>query len=240
MCVFKFNSRIQVLENKMNMPDSFHMRLKLAMPEGSNPSSFAKEAGVSQSGFHRVFKGGEPGLQMLVAIAKAANVNVGWLATGEGAMRPGEREAQKSPEYVGIPRYDASLSAGNGIWNADRATLLDHIPFTPEFLRRRLGRSSTEDLLVLTAEGESMDPVISDGDLVMIDQRKKDLKDGIFAFVHNGEARIKWLRKTITGDIEVISLNQSPLFPKEIIKKDELEGFQLIGKVVWCGHHFAR
>ena len=155
-------------------------------------------------------------------------------------MHPGEQQTQKSAGYVGIPRYDASLSAGNGSWNADRATLLDHIPFTPEFLRRRLGRSSTEDLLILTAEGESMDPIISDGDLVMIDQRKKDLKDGIFAFVHNGEARIKWLRKTISGDIEVISLNQSPLFPKETIKKDELEGFKLIGKAVWCGHHFAR
>lgn len=93
----------------------------------------------------------------------------------------------------------------------------------------------------MTAEGESMDPVISDGDLVMIDQRKKDLKDGIFAFVHNGSARIKFLREKISGDIEVISRNKNmELYPTETIRREEMENFQLIGKVVWCGHHFAR
>ena len=191
--------------------------------EGVSDRNFAQSAGLNPSTFRSVKTGSSPTLETLLSICRAANVNVGWLATGEGPMRPGEQDAQKSAEYVGIPRYDATLSAGNGSWNADRATLLDHIPFTPEFLRRRLGRSSTEDLLILTAEGESMDPVISDGDLVMIDQRKKDLKDGIFAFVHNGEARIKWLRKTISGDVEVISLNQSPYFPMRPLKKMSLK-----------------
>jgi len=36
-----------------------------------------------------------PGLDKLVAIAEAGNVNIAWLATGEGPMRPGDKVEEK-------------------------------------------------------------------------------------------------------------------------------------------------
>ncbi|SNY91416.1 Phage repressor protein C, contains Cro/C1-type HTH and peptisase s24 domains [Cohaesibacter sp. ES.047] len=223
---------------KMNN-GTFSERLKKLMGDMSR-AEFADKCGISVGALRNYLEDGMPSADKALRIARLFNVTIEWLIEGVDPVHPGEHQTQKLTDYVGIPRYDASLSAGNGFWNQGKAEVLDHIPFTPEFLRRRLGRSTAEGLLIMSANGESMEPQISDGDLVMVDQRKQTLSDGIFAFVLNGEARIKWLRKTISGDIEVISLNQSPLFPKETIRKDELEGFQLIGKVVWCGHHFAR
>ena len=206
--------------------------------EGMSDRNFAQSAGLNPSTFRSVKTGSSPTLETLLSICRAANVNVGWLATGEGPMRPGEQGTQKSAEYVGIPRYDAALSAGDGRWNEDSATVLDHIPFTQEFMRKRLGRSSAEGLLILSARGDSMEPQISDGDLVMVDQAKNELIEGIFAIILNGMARVKRLRQLANGDIVLISLNKE--YDDEILQKGDMHDFQIIGKVVWCGHHFAR
>lgn len=218
---------------------TFSERLKKLMGDMSR-AEFAEKCEISVGALRNYLDDGMPSADKALRIARLFNVSIEWLIEGASTEATKANKSQKTAEYIGIPRYNASLAAGDGFWNEEKAELLDHIPFTKEFLRRRLGRSTAKDLLIMSADGESMEPQISDGDLVMIDQRKQTLKDGIFAFVHNGEARVKWLRKTISGDIEVISLNTSPLFPKEIIKKEETDAFQLIGKVVWCGHHFAR
>ena len=206
--------------------------------EGMSARQFAQKANLSEGTLRSVKKGSSPTLETLLAICRAGNVSVGWLATGEGPMRPGEESPDQPTEFVGIPRYNATLSAGNGHWNPDHTDILDHIPFTPEFLRRRLGRSNPDDLIILAANGDSMEPQISDGDLVMIDQRKKDLIEGIFAITLNGMARVKRLRPMLNGDLEILSDN--PLYDKEVLKKENVQEFQVIGKVVWCGHHFAR
>ena len=41
---------------------------------------------MAQGGIRIYFKGGEPSRSKLIAIAKAANVSLTWLATGEGKM----------------------------------------------------------------------------------------------------------------------------------------------------------
>jgi phage repressor protein C with HTH and peptisase S24 domain len=206
---------------------------KLIRASGKEPFAWAKIVGIPSATFNRMWnENSVPKAEYLLSIAETCGVSVDWLLTGKG-------EKEHAPEeFIGIPRYDASLSAGNGFWNIETATVLDHIPFTAEFLRRRLGRSNPDDLIILTANGDSMEPLIGDGDLVMVDQKKKELTDGIFAFVLNGMARVKRLNQTLAGDLEVMSEN--PLYRTEALKKEELVSFQLIGKVVWCGHHFAR
>jgi transcriptional regulator with XRE-family HTH domain len=62
-------------------------RLKLALA-GESLRNFAEKAGLSYSGFAAYIAGkSEPTRPVLIAIAKTANVNVEWLATGAGSMR---------------------------------------------------------------------------------------------------------------------------------------------------------
>nr|WP_321460445.1 S24 family peptidase [uncultured Cohaesibacter sp.] len=213
--------------------NSFKSRL-VELVERSNmePFAWAKAAGIPGATFNRIWNEGTiPKSEHLIRISEFADVSIDWLLKGK-------EFTTGNSAFIGIPRYDASLSAGNGFWNIETASVLDHIPFTAEFLRRRLGRSNPDDLIILTANGDSMEPLIGDADLVMVDRKKNELTDGICAFVLNGMARVKRLRQTLNGDLEVMSEN--PLYDKELLKKEELANFQLIGKVVWCGHHFAR
>ncbi len=67
--------------------DAYKDRLARALGKES-ARSFALRAGISPTGIRQHLKGESlPTLDTLLATAKAANVNVLWLATGEGPMR---------------------------------------------------------------------------------------------------------------------------------------------------------
>jgi transcriptional regulator with XRE-family HTH domain len=67
----------------------FPERLKEAV-KGEPLRAFASRADVNEGTLRNLLSGGLPKLDSLVRIAGAAGVSVQWLATGEGAMRPGE------------------------------------------------------------------------------------------------------------------------------------------------------
>lgn len=195
--------------------------------------SFAQKAGIKNSTFQSVLNGAKPTIDTLTAISQAAGVSIDWLATGRD-YRP--NDPAEPPSYIGVPRYDIELSAGSGSFN-DRAELLDHIPFTPQFLMRKLGRKTADGLVILEARGDSMEPTIGDGDLVLVDQKMQALADGVMAFVLDDVAYIKRIRSFL-GDIEIISDNRE-LYPPQLLPRKELNRFHIIGRVRWCGHLFV-
>ena len=73
---------------------AFIARLRSLIPErGEN--AFARRAGISPSGLRGALKSGNPGREMMLAIARTARVSVQWLATGQGERD--RREAGSAP-----------------------------------------------------------------------------------------------------------------------------------------------
>jgi len=73
-------------------------RLKQLADQAGSVSAFARMCGTPQRTMANYCEGSrEPKATDLVMIARAARVNVGWLATGEGPMRPGEDAAPAAP-----------------------------------------------------------------------------------------------------------------------------------------------
>lgn len=89
--------------DSMQSLQSFTVRLREII--GNEPlRSFGNRCGVSAGALHHYLNiGSEPSLSRLVAIANAAGVNLLWLATGEGPMRPGMEVNDKSA-YYGAPQ----------------------------------------------------------------------------------------------------------------------------------------
>ncbi|MDG4560564.1 MAG: helix-turn-helix transcriptional regulator [Candidatus Competibacter sp.] len=85
--------------------DEFKKRLKEAIPDKS-ARAFALRAGLSPSGVRQYLNGENlPTLDKLRVLAKTANVNLLWLATGEGPKHPQTRGSpdsvqEKSADYV--------------------------------------------------------------------------------------------------------------------------------------------
>ncbi|MBF0368557.1 MAG: helix-turn-helix transcriptional regulator [Magnetococcales bacterium] len=74
--------------------------------------SFARKTGISDTAIRHYLAGkGEPSLSKLIAVAQASELNLLWLATGEGSMRAGEEETPRPGDgsIPGYPEIDAAM-----------------------------------------------------------------------------------------------------------------------------------
>lgn len=184
---------------------------------------FATQLGVAKNtiGFYERGER-EPTASLLGKIAEIYQADLNWLVRGEGLR-----------SEATVPRYDLALAAGHGSF-VERALLLDYIPFTEAFVRRKLGRASTKGLVMLDARGDSMEPTIEDGDLVMVDTLDTQIQDGLMAFVLDDVAFIKRMRPLVEGGVEIISDNRDVYEPQRLAG-DRLRELQVIGRIRWIG-----
>lgn len=201
----------------------FGKRLSEAMfPE--KPFTFAERTGVAYATLHKYMKGQgtSPRLDIAAHLARALGVTLEWLVWGKG-------DGPEGADLIRVPRYAVELAAGVGRWNEARQWVED-VPFTPEFFRKVLNRNSAAGLSVLEARGDSMFPTIHDGAMVLVDEGQQRIADGIFAFVLDGDARLKRFRRSMSG-LTIISDN--PAYPAEEIDTSQLSALQIIGQVLW-------
>lgn len=208
-------------------------RLREVEKKFPNRETASKIAGVAKSTLQNWIEGNsDPSFEGLSRLADAANVSLDWLAYGQG-----QHDVDMDAEFVRVPRYDVKLAAGAGAFN-ERAPLLDYIPFTRDFLAKKLARNSTDGLVLLEVRGDSMEPTIGDGDLVLIDQLQADLEDGIMAYTLDDTAYVKRIR-SIPGGIEVISDNRA-VYPPYELTQSHLSELRIIGRVRWIGRVLGR
>lgn len=202
---------------------AFVDRLRSAIGDTSQ-AVIAKRARISSSALSKILQGSEPGLFKAARLAKATGVNLEWLAHGIGsanAAQAGFRE---------VPILDVRLAAGHASLS-DAAQQIGSMPFDNELLRS-LGRTSEEGLVILTAEGDSMEPLIADGARVLADTRDTRLREGIFAFRIGDELRVKRLRRLGTDAVEVMSEN--PRYGTEVLTGEVMDHFAILGRVLWA------
>lgn len=201
----------------------FAERLRTAIGNTSQ-TLVAKRADMSLSGFNQLLRGTtEPGAFKLSRIARATGVNFDWLVTGLG------HPMAAASGYADVPILDVRLAAGAASLT-DAAQNIGWMPMDFDLLRS-LGRSSSEDLVIVHAEGDSMEPLIADGARVMVDTRDTRLREGIFAFRVGDELRVKRLRRLGSDAIELLSEN--PRYEPEVLAEDRLRDFAILGRVLW-------
>lgn len=148
---------------------------------------------------------------------------------------PIEITAIDGEQFAPIRRFDAELSAGNGAENGT-ADVSEMLAFRRDWLTR-LGVSPSNACLV-KVRGESMQPTLHDGDLVLIDQSKTKVRSGrIYAFNDGGQSKVK--RLDCMDDQTLIIRSDNPQFPLDIRKGEDANALKVIGEVVWSGHTFS-
>ncbi len=130
---------------------------------------------------------------------------------------------------VFIPRGGIELSAGNGRKHWE-VVELEPLPFQAESLKHI--KAKPKNMLAVKVTGASMEPLLFDGDTVIIDKsdRRVPTSGGVFAVVYGDELLVKRLFQLPTG-IKVQSDNTAagPTFD---LKKDECdENLKVIGRV---------
>ncbi|WP_319775521.1 helix-turn-helix transcriptional regulator [Breoghania sp.] len=210
----------------------FSARLKeLIGPNSAN--AFAREVGISESLIRKYLAGGMPGIEKAAQIALIKNVSLDWLIAGEGEREPRQAKlpANVDEGFAMIRRLSVHASAGNGAL-AEREDDVGTLAFRAEWLHRR-GINPTA-ARALTARGDSMEPTIRDGDILLVDTSIDHIIDhAIYVVVVSGLVLVKRAQLRLDGSLRLASDN--PVFTPEDIPANETDQVQIAGRVMWFG-----
>lgn len=159
------------------------------------------------------------------------------LVTGSGKQQgvklQDHAHLEDAPEgFILVPRYDVAASMGNGsVIHSEQ--VVDHLAFRAEWVRTELG-TSPKNLILISAIGDSMEPSLRAGDLLLIDRSVESVRqDAIYAIAHDGELRIKRIQRLFDGTLIIKSDN--PKYQPENITPEQAERMRIVGRVVWSG-----
>lgn len=168
----------------------------------------AKRSGLNQSTISDLEVGKSQGTTYLATLAAALGVSALWLETGKGAMSPDATQSPNvlelvpgamrvhaagpdDPELVQIRKVRLKVQAGITGFQVEPEHYDGETQGVPRkwVLREGLAQDA---LLSIVVKGESMEPALYDGDVIVVNTRDTKLVDGaVYVVNYEGEAVVK-------------------------------------------------
>lgn len=157
-----------------------------------------------------------------------------FLGVGEEELRePQENSYAKPPrrrdeaQWVEVPRLDLGAAAGAGrVPGAEAA--FDTFRFSRRWLEEQgLARAQ---LSAIRVEGDSMEPLLNDGDEILVDRAPRAFRDGVHVVRLGDTLMVKRVASAGAGRVALLSQNFA--YPPVEVAAEEIE---IIGRVVWKG-----
>jgi phage repressor protein C with HTH and peptisase S24 domain len=142
------------------------------------------------------------------------------------------KEEQPSPptdrRVVRVPIYDVRASAGKGLIPDGYVAILEEIEIEERYLREVL-KVRPENAIIITVDGDSMEPTFRNNDVVIIDVSKNNFSvDGLYVLNFDGTLLVKRLSRTITADHLLLISDNKDKYPAHELPVERLT---LIGRV---------
>lgn len=162
-------------------------------------------------------------LDLSIADAKSVSDRSSW---------PQSDNSPSKNDYALIRQYSATGECGDGYLNG-HVEISDGLAFKREWLAR-IG-AKAENLAVMYASGNSMEPYIFDGDVVLFDTKDIEPKHGQVYVVRRPDCSvsIKRLIQQLTGDWIIKSDN--PDRSDEKVCAETIHELPFVGRVIWRG-----
>lgn len=189
------------------------------------------------------------GKDTLKDLANLTGVSSGWLLDGSGSMIEANNEPDLAETYrpviawevpsdldpnsfVIIPHVDVKFSAGPG-----RYAEFEPMPQKQVVHSLWIGfikKVSPKNLVEVDLDGDSMEPRIPSGSVVIIDKSINTLEQvqnrKVYAIRYGEDLKIKRLSRRYDGALIIDSDN--PQYEREIVEPQDLEHIGIIGKYV--------
>lgn len=142
-----------------------------------------------------------------------------------------KKQVQISHDIFRIDVLDLSVSAGPGTYLiSDYVEVLYAIEFTTEHARSLFGNRSSEDVKVMTVNGDSMSPTLISGDRLFVDVSVRNFQtDGVYSFVYGKTFHVKRLQ--MQGN-RLAVLSDNPTYEKWYIEEDSQDQLYVMGKAL--------
>ncbi len=140
---------------------------------------------------------------------------------------------EKMVDYEFVPKVVAKAGAGASLETDGNVEGL--YAFRRDFLCTK--HISIGNSVLMGVVGDSMEPLFSDGDTILVDKSDVDVRDGhIYVVTLGDELRVKRIHKGLNG---LILRSENPRYPDIDVEGPDLETFVIHGRVRWCGKVFA-
>jgi phage repressor protein C with HTH and peptisase S24 domain len=152
-----------------------------------------------------------------------------FLAVPESELGGGGENSYAQPrsrgDWLEVPRLSLGAAAGPGALAGDEAPF-DSFRFSRTWLREQ-GLVNAQ-LSAIRVQGDSMEPLLHDGDEILVDRSQRALRDGIHV-VRLGDALLV-KRLAAAGPGRATLLSQNYAYPPVEVALEEME---IVGRVVW-------
>ncbi len=191
----------------------------------TSQSELARELGINRSGITHARNKNRIPDKWIVKLYRRFRVNPDWVDTGKGPVfhhkNPGVQDFRQ------IPKVAARLSAGTGSFECDQ-NVSDYLSFPSAWLARK---GSAAAMVAMEVFGRSMEPMIREGDTVLIDQSQTRIMAGaIYAVGVDDTILVKRLEKH--PDALVLSSDNKDFSPIRL-DAHALDLVRVLGRVIW-------
>ncbi len=140
----------------------------------------------------------------------------------------------KMQDYTLVDCYQVFASAGFGATISDELKT-DPMAFRTDWLKKE--GLAPERLAVIRAKGDSMEPTISNNDIILVNLCNGDaLRDGLYVLRIGDSLLVKRLQFDPFGGFKIISDN--PGYETQVVTKDQRPDVHIVGRVAWAGKKF--
>lgn len=207
---------------------------------GKSITAIAEESGIPRNTLYDLFKPGNSiKHNYITELYEKYGIDIVYVLTGT-RFQTQSRVNQDIEQYVltiddeftRIPYYKG-IEAGAGYGLIEEEYRKHYIAFRHYFVKKTLA-SSAANLLALSISGRSMEPLMRDGDDVLVDRGRTRIKEGAAYLIRvDDEVFVKYLTKLPGGRLKVWSENTH--FEPFEVDSDNMD-FEVIGQVVWHAH----
>ena len=201
--------------------DDFFERLS-SVSDINNQSNLAQLLGVGRAAVSLAKKKNKVPTRWIMELASMFDVDAKWLQTGQGV--PGGSLVN---DYCNVPKVVARLCAGGGSFETG-SEVEGYYSFRQDWLSRK---GKPEDMVLMDVMGNSMEPELREGDMVLVDQSQKSvLAGGIYAVGVEDTVMVKRIEK-LPG--RLVLLSDNPDYSPISLSGDELQSVRMIGRILW-------
>nr|WP_321255341.1 helix-turn-helix transcriptional regulator [uncultured Pseudodesulfovibrio sp.] len=214
--------------------EAFFKRL-CSETEVKNQSQLARELDVGRAAVSLAKKKESVPARWILDLSARFGLNPLWLEKGKGFPRSEAVVAaveEDGASYEEVPKVRARLCAGGGSFETD-GMVEGYYSFRSDWLK---SRGNPANMVLMEVIGNSMEPEIKEGDMVLIDQARSDvLSGGIYAVGVEDTVMVKRVER-LPGTLVLRSDNvdYSPIH----LSGDELNNVRVIGQVLWASREY--
>ncbi len=192
----------------------------------SSQSELANELEINRSGITHARNKNKIPDKWILKLYRKFGFNPKWIESGVGSVFIHTQSAGDI-DFKSVPKVAARLSAGTGSFECEE-DITDYLSFQTKWLANK---GSANHMVAMEVFGQSMEPVIKEGDTVLIDQSQKSILAGaIYAVGVDDTILVKRLEK---HPDKLVLCSDNKDYEAIYLDREETDKVRIIGKVIW-------